>query len=308
MPSEFEPPGSDDEIPESLKKYHRDRSLLAFTKPNGEVAVHRGLDALLPTDDDPLTTSDDELSLLATLFPNLRSIEAVMGKESITNDYDKTFHFNSPGSLSRLRNAELVFWEEEGGGLSLSRLAQYLFPAAPNLERLVVYALTDGPSDQPDRWSARKWVAATDIDREDDDGQGDGLRPNSAEDAPIVIAKLKELDLEYSCITPGMLQTILKMCPNLETFRYSSGGDRTGRYQFHQTEMRDVILRYKRKSLKRVETDFTSARECRDYCLRDDNWKVSLREDFGLQDDDGSEIFIPEFEQRGIKFRVVWFD
>ncbi|KAK3314417.1 hypothetical protein B0H66DRAFT_568417 [Apodospora peruviana] len=301
LPEEYTHPKSMSEIPPNVLSYYQSglssAGLTSFREPDALVTTH----------------TDDEISLLASLFPNLESIEAVIGyDESDNSEDDKTFHFpplTADKKWSRLRNVELVYWNTEEG-IRLRCLVVDLLHRAPNLERLGIHGLRDKPMHYDDIYVdgvfGEGQVQGDEIELMDHDQevQQEDQDLMSAKTTPVLplLTQLKELDLQCTSIGPNVLGTILTMTPNIERFLYSTGGRKTGPSQFHHAQMRDVMLRkpnLRLERLKHVEVDFGWAHECFDFKQFQANW------DCDGVDEDLEESYYgtveKDFARRGVK-------
>ncbi len=71
----------------------------------------------------------------------------------------------------------------------------------------------------------------------------------------LPLSNVRHLRLEWSSISSGCLRTLLRSCPQLESFAYEAGGALIGDEQFNTQNLRTLLLRYVPR-LKHLEVDF----------------------------------------------------
>ena len=71
----------------------------------------------------------------------------------------------------------------------------------------------------------------------------------------LPLSNVRHLRLDWSCISSGCLRTLLRSCPQLESFAYEAGGATVGDEQFNTKNLRTFLLRYVPR-LKHLEVDF----------------------------------------------------
>lgn len=210
-------------------------------------------------------TTNERAALLATLCPAAETLEAVVGWPSIC-------YLSPAGSLPQLRSVELawpVSGRDNGEGLPLDQLAA-LFRAAPRLSVVRCRNVWDEGAD---------------------DGDVD-LEPGSG-------GAVTRLELSCATLTADALQTLLRACPRLETFKYRAMGGEWATVnveQFHPLQGRDLLFELEKK-LQKVVLDFSS---CSNWFDTNDNgewseWSATERKDMAL---------VQSFREKGIESEI----
>ncbi|KAJ4297252.1 hypothetical protein N0V88_004170 [Collariella sp. IMI 366227] len=158
--------------------------------------------------------------------------------------------------------------EEEG---TQDLLTSLLMAMCPNLEK--VSTGLGYPSEFPllqfDTLPHLKDIYVSHIDTEmgTDLGSLDGLfdaAPNleaftsnmaaGVGDMALRLGNVRDLRLDWSCISTECLRTLLRSCPRLESFTYGAAGPIVGNEQFIAQSVRKLLLRYTPK-LKHLHVD-----------------------------------------------------
>ena len=122
-----------------------------------------------------------------------------------------------PAALEHLKEFYLTHWDTEMG-IGFQGVNQ-LYLAAPNIETITGHMTSSvGPDTLP-------------------------------------LSNVRHLCLDWSCISAECLRTLLRSCPQLESFRYEAGGACVGDAQFSIKNLRRFLLRYVPR-LKHLEVDF----------------------------------------------------
>jgi hypothetical protein len=145
--------------------------------------------------------------------------------------YHALFMLLQPATLPRLKDVYVTHIDTEMGTYLGSFNRLYL--AAPNIE-MFTGAMTAG------------------VGRED-----------------LPVGNVRDLLLDWSCITAGCLRTLLRSCPQLESFEYHAGGPTVGDNQFSPESARKLLLRYAPK-LKHLHMDLRDGYDMLDWGDEDD--------------------------------------
>ncbi|KAG7288122.1 hypothetical protein NEMBOFW57_007645 [Staphylotrichum longicolle] len=89
-------------------------------------------------------------------------------------------------------------------------------------------------------------------------------------DTDLPLGNVRDLRLDWSCISTGCLRTLLRSCPQLESFAYDANGPTVGEEQFNAGSVRKLLLRYAPR-LKHLHVDLREGYEMIEWAEDEDN-------------------------------------